>query len=68
MYSNAYMVPNLMTPNQPRHPIVVTPADFNALYTSPLAENDAAKREAAHKKLNKMAIDDYCLVVPLFCR
>jgi ABC-type transport system substrate-binding protein len=45
---------------------IVTPADFNALYNSMMVENDPSKREAAYKKLNKMAIDDYCLAFPFY--
>ena len=44
---------------------VYTPDDYQTLYLATLAENDMAKREANYQKLNKMAIDDYCLVVPL---
>jgi peptide/nickel transport system substrate-binding protein len=43
-----------------------TPDAFNTLYESMMSETNLAKKEAAYKKLNKMAIDDYCLVVPLF--
>jgi ABC-type transport system substrate-binding protein len=43
-----------------------TPDDFHKLYNVMLAENDMAKREAYYQQLNKMAIDDHCLLVPLF--
>jgi peptide/nickel transport system substrate-binding protein len=42
-----------------------TPAAFDTLFATAMAENDLAKREAYYKQLNKMAIDDYCMVIPL---
>jgi ABC-type transport system substrate-binding protein len=42
-----------------------TPDDFNKLYNVMLAERDMAKREGYYQQLNKLATDDYCLVVPL---
>ncbi len=51
-----------------RYKSIVTPPDFNALYNSVKVENDLSKREAAYKKLNKMAMDDHCLVFPFYGR
>ena len=51
-----------------RYVSVVTPADFNALFNSVKVENDPSKTEAAYKKLNKMTIDDHCLVFPFYGR
>jgi peptide/nickel transport system substrate-binding protein len=45
---------------------VYAPADFDTLFTKAKAETDLAKRETYYEQLNKMAIDDYCLVIPLF--
>lgn len=51
--------------DQYRYMSVWTPDDYNALYKVMLAEGDMAKREAYYKQLNKMAIDNYCLIMPL---
>jgi peptide/nickel transport system substrate-binding protein len=48
-----------------RYMNVITPDAFNKLYDSMLGESDMAKRTAAYKQLNKMAVDEYCLVVPM---
>jgi peptide/nickel transport system substrate-binding protein len=41
------------------------PPEYDILLATALAENDMNKREEYYKQLNKMAIDDYCLVIPL---
>jgi len=41
------------------------PDEFTKLFEATLAENDMAKREENYKKLNKIAIDDYCIAIPL---
>jgi peptide/nickel transport system substrate-binding protein len=63
-YANSLVM--ALSENSARYKSVVTPEAFNALYNSMVVENDMAKREAAYKKLNKMAIDDYCLVFPFY--
>jgi ABC-type transport system substrate-binding protein len=45
---------------------IAIPAEFDAAYAAMLPESDMAKREAAYQELNRMAVDDYCLVVPLY--
>jgi peptide/nickel transport system substrate-binding protein len=40
------------------------PEEFNALYRQMMLENDLAKREFMYQELNKIAVDDFCLVVP----
>ncbi len=40
------------------------PDEFNALYRQMKQETDLVKRELMYQQLNKMAIDDFCLVVP----
>ena len=40
------------------------PEEYNTLYKQMKAETDLAKRETMYQQLNKIAIDDYCLVVP----
>jgi len=43
-----------------------TPAEFQTLFLKAKAETDMDKREAYYEQLNKMAIDDYCIEIPLF--
>jgi peptide/nickel transport system substrate-binding protein len=62
-YSNS--LSTALCADQFRYLSVWTPADFNDLYNIMLAENDSAKRDIYYQRLNKMAIDDYCLVVPI---
>jgi peptide/nickel transport system substrate-binding protein len=45
---------------------VAIPEQFDAAYRAVLPESDMAKREIAYQELNRMAVDDYCIVVPLF--
>ncbi len=40
------------------------PEEFNAVYRQMKVENDLAKREILYQELNKIAVDDFCLVVP----
>ncbi len=40
------------------------PEEFTTLYRQMKQETDLAKREVMYQELNKIAIDDYCLVVP----
>jgi peptide/nickel transport system substrate-binding protein len=47
-------------------PYLSIPADWNAAYREMLTESDMAKRSAAYQELNKMAIDDYCLLTPMY--
>ena len=42
------------------------PDEFDAAYRAMLTESDMAKREAAYQELNRMAVDDFCIVAPLF--
>jgi peptide/nickel transport system substrate-binding protein len=44
---------------------IAIPDDFDALYNQMLAETDSAKLESEYQALNKMAIDKYCMVVPV---
>jgi peptide/nickel transport system substrate-binding protein len=55
-----------LSPDQYRFVSIWTPDDYNKLYKTMLAETDPNKKIAHYKALNKMAIDDYCLVVPLY--
>ena len=48
------------------NPSIAVPEEFNVVYRAMLPETDLAKRELAYQQLNKMAIDDYCLLTPLF--
>jgi peptide/nickel transport system substrate-binding protein len=41
------------------------PDEFNALYRQMRVEKDLAARELLYQQMNKMAVDDYCLVCPL---
>jgi peptide/nickel transport system substrate-binding protein len=47
-------------------PYLFIPEDWNATYGEMLTESDMAKRSAAYQELNKMAIDDYCLLTPMY--
>jgi peptide/nickel transport system substrate-binding protein len=40
------------------------PEEFNAVYRTMKVEPDLAKRETMYQELNKIAVDDFCLVVP----
>jgi len=55
-----------LSPDEYRFVSIWTPDDYNALYKLMLAETDPNKRVGYYRALNKMAIDDYCLVVPLY--
>jgi ABC-type transport system substrate-binding protein len=44
---------------------IAIPDDFDALYNQSLGENDPVKREQMYQQLNKMAMDTYCMVVPI---
>ncbi len=41
------------------------PEEFNALYRQMKVETDLAQRELLYEQMNKMAVDDYCMVAPL---
>jgi peptide/nickel transport system substrate-binding protein len=45
---------------------VAIPEEFDVAYRAMLPISDLAKREAAYEELNRMAVDDYCMVVPLY--
>jgi ABC-type transport system substrate-binding protein len=40
------------------------PEEFNQVYRQMKLENDLAKRELLYQELNRIAVDDFCLVVP----
>jgi peptide/nickel transport system substrate-binding protein len=42
------------------------PDEWQAAYEAVLPLTDMAARETAYQELNRMAVDDYCMVVPLF--
>ncbi len=43
------------------------PEAWNAKYRTMLAEKDPELRNAAYRELDRMAIDDYCLLTPTVC-
>ncbi len=45
---------------------IFIPDEFNQLYRTMLVETDLDQRYALYRQLNKMAIDDYALVTPLY--
>jgi len=45
---------------------IYIPDEYNALYRQMLVETDLDKRYEMYRELNKMAIDEYCLVTPLY--
>jgi peptide/nickel transport system substrate-binding protein len=45
---------------------IYIPEEFNTAYRAAIQEVDAAKRTLAYQELNRMAIDDYCLIIPMF--
>jgi peptide/nickel transport system substrate-binding protein len=47
-------------------PYVYIPEDWNVTYREMLTESDRAERSAAYQELNKMAIDDYCILTPMY--
>ena len=47
---------------------VWVPQEYLDLFDTMYFENDKAKKEAYYKQINKMAIDEYCLVVPAYLR
>jgi peptide/nickel transport system substrate-binding protein len=47
-------------------PYLTIPDTWNAKYRDMLTESDMDKRSAAYMELNKTAIDDYCLVTPMY--
>ncbi len=47
-------------------PHLYLPDEWNSKYRDVLAENDLDKRNAAYRELNRMAVDDYSLLTPMF--
>ncbi len=47
-------------------PYLTIPDAWNAKYRDMLAESDMEERSAAYRELNRMAIDDYCLLTPMY--
>ena len=47
-------------------PLQYIPDEYDALYQTMLAEGDPAKKADLYKQLNKMAVDDFCLVLPMY--
>jgi len=52
--------------NPSRYPSIAIPDAYDTLFNTMLVENDMAKRAVYYQQLNKMAIDDYCMVIPLY--
>jgi peptide/nickel transport system substrate-binding protein len=55
-----------LAPGCPNYPSIVKPAAYGALYNQMLVTSDPATRKQLFKDLNKMAIDEYCLVIPQY--
>ena len=49
-------------------PLQYIPDEYDALYQTMLAETDQAKKAELYKQLNKMAVDQYCLLLPQYLR
>ncbi len=49
-------------------PLQYIPDEYDALYQTMVAETDLAAKADLYKQLNKMAVDDYCLILPQYCR
>jgi peptide/nickel transport system substrate-binding protein len=49
-----------------RYVSTIIPSDYNNLLLAASTEPDAAKRKAEFQQVNKMAIDQYCLVIPVY--
>ncbi len=47
-------------------PHLYIPEAYSAVYREMMAETDLDKRSADCRELNRMAIDDYCLLTPLY--
>lgn len=45
---------------------IFIPEEFNALYREMMVETDLDARYEMYQELNKIAIDDYCLVTPMY--
>jgi peptide/nickel transport system substrate-binding protein len=56
---------NLST-NPSRYPSIAIPDAYNTLFNTMIPENDLAKRITLYQQLNKMAVDEYCMVIPLY--
>ncbi|UCC59770.1 MAG: ABC transporter substrate-binding protein, partial [Dehalococcoidia bacterium] len=52
--------------DMPEYVSVVLPAEYNDLYEAMLLEEDPEAREEMYVQLNTMAIDEYCLVLPMY--
>lgn len=55
-----------LAPGSQNNVSILTPPEFDALYETMLDEGDLAQREEYYKQLNKMAVDDYCLFLPMY--
>ena len=58
----------LLTPlssERSRFPSVSIPADYNNLLLAANTEPDAVKRQTEFQQINKMIIDQYCMVIPV---
>jgi ABC-type transport system substrate-binding protein len=55
-----------LAPGCVNYPSIVKPEAYSALYNEMLLETNPATREQMRKDLNKMAIDEYCMVIPQF--
>jgi len=55
-----------LAPGCPNFPSIVKPEAYSALYNQMVSEDDPATKQQLWKDLNKMAIDEYCLVIPQF--
>jgi peptide/nickel transport system substrate-binding protein len=49
-------------------PLQFIPDEYDALYQQMVAETDQAKKADLYKQLNKMAVDKYCIALPLYLR
>jgi ABC-type transport system substrate-binding protein len=49
-----------------RYISTIIPSDYNDLLLAANTEPDAAKRKTMFQQVNKMAIDKYCLVIPVY--
>ena len=47
-------------------PHLYIPDEWNAKYREMLTLSDTTERSGAYRELNRMAIDDYCLLTPLY--
>lgn len=49
-----------------RYKAVLIPDDYDALLVASNTEPDAAKRKAGFQQVNKLAIDKYCMIIPIY--